>query len=101
MTSTAPETPSPTLERRGLRLGDVIFQGIAVAASVLSTFLLGLLAYKVIRQAWPAIEHFGLSFVWTDVWDPVKDQYGALAFIYGTVITSLIALVIATPLAIA
>ena len=101
MSSITPETPAPNLERRGLRLGDVAFQGIAVAASVGATFLLGLLAYKVFEQAWPAIEHFGISFVWTNVWNPVTDHYGALAFIYGTVLTSLIALVIATPLAIA
>ena len=63
--------------------------------------MLFLIAYKVVEQAWPAIEHFGLSFVWTEVWDPVKDNYGALTFIYGTTVTSVIALLLATPLSIA
>jgi phosphate transport system permease protein len=63
--------------------------------------LLGLIAYKVLDLAWPAMQEFGLSFVWTNAWDPVTEQFGALIFIYGTVVTALIALVIATPLSIA
>ena len=41
------------------------------------------------------------SFIWTEAWDPVKDVYGALTFVYGTVVTSVIALLLATPLSIA
>jgi len=96
--TTAPESD---LRRRGIRLGDVLFKGVAVAASFAAAFLLALIAYKVLRLAWPAIQDFGLSFVWTNAWDPVKEQFGALIFIYGTVVTSLIALVLATPLSIA
>src|SRR6187200_2167475 len=96
-----PAAPSPELERRGIRLGDVLFQGIAIAASAAATALLGLIAYQVVSDAWPAIEEFGLSFVWTEAWDPVQDSYGALTFVYGTVVTSLIALLLATPLSIA
>ncbi|HEY9457638.1 MAG TPA: phosphate ABC transporter permease subunit PstC [Gaiella sp.] len=88
------------LERRGLRLGDTLFRGVALAASAASTFLLGWIAFKVLDLAWPSIEHFGLSFVWTEAWDPVTEQFGALTFIYGTVLTSLIALVIAVPVSI-
>ena len=51
--------------------------------------------------ALPAIETFGLEFIWTEVWDPVADNYGALTFIYGTAVTSFIALLLATPLSIA
>jgi phosphate transport system permease protein len=47
------------------------------------------------------MQDFGLGFVWTNAWDPVKEQFGALIFIYGTVVTSLIALALATPLSIA
>jgi phosphate transport system permease protein len=96
-----PAAPSPELERRGIRLGDVLFQGIAVAASVAATVLLGMIVYQVVSDAWPAIQEFGLAFVWTEAWDPVKDSYGALTFVYGTVVTSLIALLLATPLSIA
>ena len=77
------------------------FRGIAVAAALAATALLGLIAWKVFDLAWPAIQEFGLSFVWTEAWDPVTEQFGALIFIYGTVVTSMIALVIATPLSIA
>jgi phosphate transport system permease protein len=96
--ATAPESD---LRRRGIRPGDVVFKGLAVAASLAAAALLALIAYKVLRLAWPAMQHFGLSFVWTSAWDPVKQQFGALIFIYGTVVTSLIALALATPLSIA
>jgi phosphate transport system permease protein len=104
MTSTTydpPAAPETDLRRRGLRVGDVLFQGIAVVASLAATVLLGLIAYKIFDLAWPAIQDSGLSFVWTEAWDPVKLNFGALAFIYGTVVTSVVALLLATPLSIA
>src|SRR6187551_2766205 len=104
MTSTTyepPAAPESDLRRSGIRLGDLLFKGIAILAAAASTFLLGWIAWKVFDLAWPAIQHFGLSFVWTEAWDPVTQDFGALIFIYGTVVTSLIALVIATPLSIA
>jgi phosphate transport system permease protein len=93
--------PESDLRRRGIRVGDLVFKAIAVAASVAATVLLGWIAFKVLDLAWPAIQDFGLSFVWTEAWDPVTNQFGALIFVYGTVVTSLIALVLATPLSIA
>jgi len=103
MTSTTYETPAAEkdLRRRGLRLGDLIFKGIAIAAALAATALLGWIAFKIFDLASPAIRDFGLSFIWTDAWDPVAKQFGALIFIYGTIVTSLIALLIATPLSIA
>jgi phosphate transport system permease protein len=101
MTSTTYESTGSDLRRRGIRLGDILFRGIALGASLAATVLLGLIAYKVFDLAWPAIQDFGLSFVWTEAWDPVTNTFGALIFIYGTVVTSVIALVIATPLSIA
>jgi phosphate transport system permease protein len=96
-----PAAPESDLRRRGIRPGDILFKGLAVAASLAAVILLGLIAYKVLDLAWPAMQDFGLSFVWTNAWDPVTEQFGALIFIYGTVVTALIALVIATPLSIA
>jgi phosphate transport system permease protein len=87
--------------RRRRRPGDVLFQGVALAASIGATVILGLLAYKVVAQAWPAVRHFGLSFIWHNVWNPNSNVYGAASFIFGTIVTSFIALLIATPLAIA
>jgi len=96
-----PAAPEPELRRRGFRIGDALFRGVALAAALGATALLGLIAWKVFDLAWPAIGHFGISFVWTEAWDPVKLDFGALAFIFGTAVTSLIALLIATPLSIA
>jgi len=104
LTSTTYETttaPESDLRRRGIRIGDLLFKGIAILAALAATVLLVWIAYKVIDLAWPAIQDFGLSFVWTEAWDPVTNRFGALIFIYGTVVTSLIALAIATPLSIA
>jgi phosphate transport system permease protein len=105
--STIDDTAAPAagqaatgLEHRRLRLGDTLFRGLALTASAGSVFLLGWIAYKVLDLAWPSIQHFGLSFVWTEAWDPVTEQFGALTFIYGTALTSLIALVIAVPISI-
>ncbi|HEY1317773.1 MAG TPA: phosphate ABC transporter permease subunit PstC [Gaiella sp.] len=88
------------LERRGLRLGDTLFRGVALAASAGSAFLLAWIAFKVLDLAWPSIQEFGLSFIWTEAWDPVTEQFGALTFIYGTLLTSAIALVLAIPISI-
>ena len=55
----------------------------------------------MIAQAWPAIRHFGVDFIWTNAWNPSSELFGAASFVFGTIITSFIALVIATPLAIA
>jgi phosphate transport system permease protein len=103
MTTTTydPAASEPSLERRGIRLGDVLFKGAALIAAAAATVLLGLIAYKIFDLAWPAIQDFGLSFIWTDAWNPVTLDFGALAFIYGTVVTSAIALLLATPLSIA
>jgi len=103
MTTTTfePAAPETDLRRRGIRLGDLFFRGIAVAAALAATVLLGLIAWKVFDLARPAFQDFGLSFVWTEAWNPVTNDFGALIFIYGTVVTSLIALVLATPLSIA
>ena len=87
--------------RRQLRFGDIALQGIALVAAVGSAALLGLLTYKVVAQAWPAIRHSGLGFIWTNAWNPNSELFGAASFIFGTVVTSFIALLLATPLSIA
>src|SRR5690349_3579290 len=98
-------TPDPAagaaVDRRGIRIGDFVFRGIAGAAAVGVAALLGFITYKIFEIAWPAIEKYGVSFIWTQAWNPTTNVYGALVFIYGTIVTSLIALLIATPLSIA
>jgi phosphate transport system permease protein len=99
--SDTPAAPGVELGRRGLRLGDVLFRGVSAAAAAAAAFLLALIAWKVFDLAWPAMHHFGVDFLWTQTWDPARDVYGALVFVYGTLVTALIALLLATPLSIA
>jgi len=102
MSTITPDPAAPAaIERRGIRLGDILFKGVALIAAVGVAAVLGLLAYKVFALAWPAIEKYGLSFIWTQGWNPNANVYGALVFIYGTVVTAFIALLLATPLSIA
>ena len=61
----------------------------------------GLIVCKVVDGAWLSIGHFGLSFVWDQAWGPEPDVYGALNLIYGTAITSAVALLFAAPISIA
>ncbi len=102
MSTITPDPAAPVaIERRGIRLGDVLFKGVALVAAVGVAAVLALLAYKVFDLAWPAMRQYGLSFIWTEGWNPNSNVYGALVFIYGTVVTAFIALLLATPLSIA
>ncbi len=77
--------------------GDVIFVGLARAAAILTLSLLGAIIVLLVIEAWPSIRAYGLRFLWTAEWDPVQDRYGGLVMIYGTLVTSIIALLIAVP----
>ena len=97
-----PEAPL-VLGRRPIRdrLGDWVLHGLTGGAAFGSLVLVGLLVYELFRQAWPAITKYGFGFITSHAWDPVKKQFGALDFIYGTALTSLVAVLVAAPLAIA
>ena len=83
------------------RIGDVGLRAITLAAALAAVGLLGWIVWKIINLAWPAMSEYGLAFITGKTWDPVSRVFGALPFIYGTAITSAIALLIATPLSIA
>ena len=74
-----------------------VFRSATLAAAILVLIILGGVAVSLVRGAWPALHHFGFSFVTREIWNPVTDEYGALAPIYGTVVTSLVAMAIAVP----
>jgi phosphate transport system permease protein len=80
------------------RLGERIFRGATLAAAVLVLVLLGGVAIALLKGAWPALSHFKLDFLTRQVWNPVTEKFGALAAIYGTLITSFIAMAVAIPL---
>ncbi len=77
--------------------GDRLFAAAATAAAALTLALMGGILASLVVGAGPAIEEFGLGFLTSAVWDPVNNRYGGLVMIYGTLATSLIALVIAVP----
>jgi phosphate transport system permease protein len=82
----------------GQRLRERLFRAATFAAALLVLTLLGGVALTLLQGAWPALAHFKLHFLTSEVWNPVTEQFGALAAVYGTVVTSLIALLIAIPL---
>jgi phosphate transport system permease protein len=81
----------------GQRLRERVFRAATLVAALLVLTLLGGVALSLLHGAWPAFAHFRLRFLTSEVWNPVTDQYGALAAVYGTLVTSLIALAIAIP----
>jgi len=85
----------------GDRIGDLGLYGLTAGAAFGVVALVALLVYELIHQARPAIEKFGLGFITSQAWDPVKNDFGALDFIWGTLYTSAIAVVLAAPLSIA
>lgn len=79
------------------RTQDQLFHYLTLTlAAVVLAALVGTLI-SLAQKAWPAFHHFGVSFLWTNVWSVPDDEFGALAAIYGTVVTSVIALLIAVP----
>ena len=90
-------TPPATQPRRGGAWADRLFGLAARAAALITLSLLAAILVSLLVGAWPAIEKYGLGFLTNSVWDPVSNEYGGLVMIYGTIATSLIALVIAVP----
>ncbi len=87
----------PAARRSTVPWADTVFSLLAHGAALLTlALLIGIIGSLVVGAA-PAIREYGLSFLWTSDWDPVQDKYGGLVMIYGTLMTSLIALVIAVP----
>src|SRR5450755_3662475 len=83
------------------RWGDKAFEWLTLAMALAVVALVVLVGWQLARGSYLAIQKFGFHFLTTSTWDPVAEQFGALPFIYGTVVSSLIALIIAVPLSIA
>lgn len=80
-----------------IRFIDLWFKKAATVMGLSVAALTLLLVYSMLRNSLPAVHKFGWHFLLTSTWDPVQGVFGALPFIYGTVITSLLALLIAVP----
>ncbi len=81
-----------------MNIGDWLFKNLTRLFAVLVLAIVALMAWEMIRGSGASIGEFGWGFLTSSEWDPVQDLYGALPFIYGTVVSSLIALAIALPL---
>jgi phosphate transport system permease protein len=80
-----------------LRLGDVAFRHLTRAAAIAVLIILGGIIISLIHGSWPALRAFGIPFLYEEVWNPVTEKFGAIAPIYGTIVTSFIAMLIAVP----
>ncbi len=78
-------------------MADRLFAGAAKGAALVTLSLLFAILLSLLVGAWPAISKYGLGFLTSSTWDPVKEEFGGLVMIYGTLATSVIALVIAVP----
>jgi phosphate transport system permease protein len=83
---------------RRLRLADIVFKWLTRFSAIGVLLLLGGVILALIEGSAMALRAFGLSFVFTEHWNPVTDEFGALAPIYGTIVTSFIAMLIAVPI---
>jgi phosphate transport system permease protein len=105
MTATAELTiqarTAPTKMAPPSRFGDKAFEWLTLGMALVVIILVFLIGWQLARGSSLAIQKFGFRFLTTSTWDPVAENFGALPFIYGTLVSSLIALLIAVPLSIA
>jgi phosphate transport system permease protein len=80
-------------------LGDAVYRTAAFLAAALVIALMAGLLVELVAGSWPSIRRFGLGFLTSDSWNPVTGQFGAASSIYGTLVSTAIAMVIAVPLA--
>ena len=99
--ATAPPTGLRRTRRAYDRIGDVSLYALTALAALLALLVIAAIVWKVIDGSWPAIRQFGIGFVWHRTWNPVTNDFGARDFIFGTLETSIGAIVLAAPLSIA
>ena len=95
---TVGEVPAQTAVLRRLRNIDTIFRILTRTSAIGVLVLLTGVIVSLISGAWPSLQTFGFGFLVHEVWNPVTNKFGALAPIYGTIVTSLIAMLIAVPI---
>jgi len=105
--ATAPAIPSgepfsaAAAMKQPSRFGDKAFEWLTLAMALTVVLLIILIGWQLWSGSVLAVKKFGVHFLTTSTWDPVAEEFGALPFIYGTLVSSLIALLIAVPLGIA
>jgi phosphate transport system permease protein len=93
--------PGPSfLDRGRSELPDTIFRSLMLLCALAVVATLVLIVYELVLRSGPSWHAFGFKFFAGHDWDPVNEQFGAMPFIYGTLVSSLLALIIAVPLSI-
>ena len=82
------------------KLSDLIFENITLIFALLIVALVGLIIYEMFSDSKISRDTFGFGFIFSKDWDSVKDKFGSLTFIYGTLVSSFIALAISLPVSI-
>ncbi|OYV81067.1 MAG: phosphate ABC transporter permease subunit PstC, partial [Acidithiobacillus ferrivorans] len=95
--SVVPSRIGPARSRR-LHAMDRGFRWLTGGLAFLVLLLLVGVALSLFLRGWEAFHHFGFAFFWSEAWDPVTENFGALVPIYGTLVSSLIAMLIAVPI---
>lgn len=90
----------PATNKTYRSMGDAVFHRVTQFFAFLILVLVMVTAYEMYSASALSIEEFGLGFITSSIWDPVLEEYGALPFIYGTLVTSSLALFIALPLSV-
>jgi len=90
----------PLLLASGGETGDRVFRSAITACGLAVLGVLGLIVYELVVRSGLSWHAFGLKFFASSDWDPVNEKFGALPFIYGTLVSSLVALIIAVPLSV-
>ena len=90
-------TMEPPVRKKPSQLGEWVFANLTRGFAILALASLAGIIVSLIYGAWPSIQKFGLPFLWSADWNPPMAKFGALIPIYGTLVTSIIALVIAVP----
>ncbi len=102
MTASSEPVPSatsgPTRSLERANHGDRVFKGLLTLAALAVPILLAFLVYELWDGASLAIAQFGFGFVTSSTWDPVAEEFGAMPLIFGTLLSSVLALLIAVPL---
>jgi len=97
--TTRPDNTGLGARIEGSAIGDSIYRWMTTAFALGIPVLLLFIAIEIGAAAWPALKAFGFGFLTSSEWDPPHNIFGAAPAIYGTIVSSFIALVIATPLA--
>ncbi len=82
------------------RAPDLVFRGVVLLCGLSVVAALGFILFELFRSSHLSIAQFGLKFFRSEAWDPVMGDFGALPFIFGTIVSSVLALVIAVPLSV-